>query len=280
MENNLEKLMSDIKFFKDMPDDGAYIDWLKNNKNGFVLNIDKGGTQSIYPMLHKASGGCNSFPTERKDKNWTTNDADYFKVCSNSREKLSEWSWSEYDRENRCKTCFKKELDEEKTAWLTEEQNFYTNSIPHLGKNIAELQNRLASETSPEKQTELEILIKVRRGQDQFRQDLLKLHPNCPLTGLDIQPLLIASHIKPWSVCNNNERLDPFNGLMLAPNIDALFDKGLITFDTDGTIKIHPTIDSENQKRLGISRDMKLKIEPESEKYFEYHRNHVFQKEE
>ncbi len=81
-------------------------------------------------------------------------------------------------------------------------------------------------------------------------------------------------------MCNNNERLDPFNGLMLAPNIDALFDKGLITFDTDGTIKIHPTIDSENQKRLGISRDMKLKIEPESEKYFEYHRNHVFQKEE
>ena len=90
--------MSDIKIFKDMPDDGAYIDWLKNNKNGFVLNIDKGGTQSIYPMLHKASGGCNSFPTERKDKNWTTNDADYFKVCSNSRKKLSEWSWSVFIR--------------------------------------------------------------------------------------------------------------------------------------------------------------------------------------
>ena len=67
---------------------------------------------------------------------------------------------------------------------------------------------------------------------------------------------------------------------MLAPNIDALFDKGLITFDTDGTIKIHPIINPENQKRLGISPDMKLKIRPESKKYFEYHRNHVFQKEE
>ena len=245
--------MSDIVIFEDMPNDAAFIEWLKNNKNGFVLNIDKGGTQSIYPMLHKASGGCNSFPTERKDKNWTTNDSDYFKVCSNSRKKLSEWSWSEYDRENRCKTCFKKELDEEKTAWLTEEQNFYT---------------------------ELKILIKVRRGQNQFRQDLLKLYPSCPLTGLDIEPLLIASHIKPWSVCNNKERLCRFNGLMLAPNIDRLFDNGLITFDTDGTIKISPTIDSENQKRLGIAPDMKLKIRPESEKYFEYHRNHVFQKEE
>ena len=79
MENNLEKLMSDIKIFKDMPDDGAYIDWLKNNKNGFVLNIDKGGTQSIYPKLHKAS--CSSFPIEKKDKNWTTKASDYFKVC-------------------------------------------------------------------------------------------------------------------------------------------------------------------------------------------------------
>ena len=67
---------------------------------------------------------------------------------------------------------------------------------------------------------------------------------------------------------------------MLAPNIDALFDSGLITFDADGTIKISPKIDLENQKRLGISPDMKLKIEPESEKYFEYHLNHVFQKEE
>ena len=56
--------MSDRKIFKDMPDDGAYIDWLKNNKNGFVLNIDKGGTQSIYPKLHKAS--CSSFPIEKK----------------------------------------------------------------------------------------------------------------------------------------------------------------------------------------------------------------------
>ncbi|WP_307818261.1 HNH endonuclease [Neisseria sicca] len=152
--------------------------------------------------------------------------------------------------------------------------------MPHLGKNIAELENRLASETSPEKQTELKSLIKVRRGQNQFRQDVFKLYPSCPLTGLDIEPLLIASHIKPWSVCNNNERLDPFNGLMLAPNIDRLFDNGLITFETDGTIKISPKIDLENQKRLGISSDMKLKIRPKSKKYFEYHRNHVFQKEE
>ena len=272
--------MSDIVIFKNMPNDDEFIEWIENNQNGFVLNINKGKTKPIYPMLHKASSGCGSFPTEKKGENWTTKGSDYFKVCSNSRERLRKWSWNEYDRENRCKACFKKELDEENTAWLTEEPNFYTTSIPHLGKNIAELENRLASETSPEKQTELKSLIKVRRGQNQFRQDVFKLYPSCPLTGLDIESLLIASHIKPWSKCNNKERLDPSNGLMLAPNIDALFDSGLITFETDGTIKISPKIDLENQKRLGISSDMKLKIRPKSKKYFEYHRSHVFQKEE
>ena len=158
--------------------------------------------------------------------------------------------------------------------------NFQVASALSLKSDIDELEECLASETNSNKRTEIETLIKARLGQGRFRKKLLELYPNCPLTGLDIEPLLIASHIKPWSVCNNKERLCRFNGLMLAPNIDRLFDNGLVTFDTDGTIKISPTIDSENQKRLGIAPDMKLKIRPESEKYFEYHRNHVFQKEE
>ena len=165
-------------------------------------------------------------------------------------------------------------------AWCAEIPNFQTASALSLKSDIDELEKCLASKTDPEKRTEIETLIKARLGQGSFRQNVLEQYPSCPLTGLDIQPLLIASHIKPWSVCNNNERLDPFNGLMLAPNIDALFDSGLITFDPDGTIKISPKIDLENQKRLGISSRMKLKIRPKSKKYFEYHRNHVFQKEE
>ena len=165
-------------------------------------------------------------------------------------------------------------------TWCAEIPNFQAASALSLKSDIDELEECLVSETDPEKRTEIETLIKARQGQGSFRQKLLKLYPICPLTDLDIQPLLIASHIKPWSKCNNEERLDPFNGLMLAPHIDALFDSGLITFETDGTIKISPKIDLENQKRLGISPDMKLKIEPESQKYFEYHRNHVFQKEE
>ena len=271
--------MSDIVIFEDMPNDAAFIEWLKNNQNGFVLNINKGKTEPIYPMLHKASSGCGSFPTEKIGKNWTTKASDYFKVCSNSIEELEQWSLNTYNKElTPCRTCKKRGL---LVAWYAEIKNLQAASALSLKSDIDELEECLTSQTDPEKRTEIETLIKARLAQGKFRKDVLKLYPSCPLTGLDIEPLLIASHIKPWSVCNNNERLDPFNGLMLAPHIDALFDKGLITFDTDGTIKISPKIDPKNQERLGISSSMKLKkIRSKSKKYFEYHRNHVFQKEE
>ena len=267
--------MSGKVIFKNKPNDDEYIKWIEENSNGFVLNIDQTKDPSKiykdYPKIHFANcGQLNKRPGRTTKK--------YFKVCSNSIEELEQWSWFKYQKGlTLCGTCKKKGL---LVAWCAEIPNFQTASALSLKSDIDELEKCLASKTDPEKRTEIETLIKARLGQGSFRQNVLEQYPSCPLTGLDIQPLLIASHIKPWSVCNNNERLDPFNGLMLAPNIDALFDSGLITFDTDGTIKISPKIDPENQERLGISPDIKLKIRPKSKKYFEYHRNHVFQKEE
>lgn len=267
--------MSDIVIFKNMPNDDDYNKWIEENSNGFVLNIDQTKDPSKiykdYPKIHFANcGQLNKRPGRTTRK--------YFKVCSNSIEELEQWSWFKYQKGlTLCGTCKKKGL---LVAWCAEIPNFQAASALSLKSDIDELEKCLASKTDPEKRTEIETLIKARLGQGIFRQNVLEQYPSCPLTGLDIQPLLIASHIKPWSVCNNNERLDPFNGLMLAPHIDALFDKGLITFDTDGTIKISPKIDPKNQKRLGISSSMKLKIRSKSKKYFEYHRSHVFQKEE
>ena len=267
--------MSDIVIFKNMLNDDDYNKWIEENSNGFVLNIDQTKDPSKiykdYPKIHFANcGQLNKRPGRTTRK--------YFKVCSNSIEELEQWSWTQYQKGlTLCGTCKKKGL---LVAWCAEIPNFQAASALSLKSDIDELEKCLASKTDPEKRTEIETLIKARLGQGIFRQNVLEQYPSCPLTGLDIQPLLIASHIKPWSVCNNNERLDPFNGLMLAPHIDALFDKGLITFDTDGTIKISPKIDPKNQKRLGISSSMKLKIRSKSKKYFEYHRSHVFQKEE
>ena len=268
--------MSDIVIFKNMPNDDEFIEWIDENPNGFVLNIhrrqDPSNIHESHPRIHFAN--CSQL--NKKPGSSTT--GDYFKVCSNSIEELEQWSWVKYQKGlNPCRICKEKGLPEEQLIGI---QNFQVTSALSLKSDIYKLEKRLASETNSNKRTEIETLIKARLGQGRFRKKLLELYPSCPLTGLDIEPLLIASHIKPWSVCDDNERLCRFNGLMLAPNIDRLFDNGLITFDTDGTIKISPTIDSENQKRLGISPDMKLKIRPKSKKYFEYHRNHVFQKEE
>ena len=268
--------MSDIEIFENMPNDDEFIEWIDENPNGFILNILRpkipSNISKEHPKIHFAN--CNQL--NKKPGSSTT--GDYFKVCSNSIEELEQWSWVKYQKGlNPCRICKEKGLPVEQ---LTGIQNFQVTSALSLKSDIYKLEKRLASETDSNKRTEIETLIKARLGQGRFRKKLLELYPNCPLTGLDVQSLLIASHIKPWSKCNNEERLDPSNGLMLAPNIDALFDSGLITFETDGTIKISPKIDPENQKRLGIFPDMKLKIKPESKKYFEYHRNHVFQKEE
>lgn len=88
------------------------------------------------------------------------------------------------------------------------------------------------SETLDE--TEKARLVLARIGQGQFRNDLLANFKNtCPLTGIKHTSLLVASHIKPWRECDNVERLDALNGLLLSSLMDRLFDRYFITFDPE-----------------------------------------------
>lgn len=74
---------------------------------------------------------------------------------------------------------------------------------------------------------------KIRVGQAYFRRMILNNYNNkCCVTGLDIQPLLRASHIVAWSEDKAN-RLNPENGLCLSATYDAAFDQHLISFDED-----------------------------------------------
>jgi putative restriction endonuclease len=84
--------------------------------------------------------------------------------------------------------------------------------------------------------TEIEQLVRARRGQGRFRLNLLKVEKRCRLTHVELEQFLVASHIKPWAVCTNEERLDGHNGLLLAPHIDRLFDRGWITFSDTGEL--------------------------------------------
>ncbi|MDH4417711.1 MAG: HNH endonuclease signature motif containing protein [Acidovorax sp.] len=102
--------------------------------------------------------------------------------------------------------------------------------------NADEIERKIRSSGLPE--TTKKALIDARVGQGLFRSALLKLYRSCPITGVSNPALLVASHIKAWKNGTNEERLDPYNGLLLAPHIDKLFDRGFISFSDSGEMLI------------------------------------------
>jgi predicted restriction endonuclease len=97
---------------------------------------------------------------------------------------------------------------------------------------------KLTTINKPKGETEGEATVKVRKGQDFFRETIMAAYGNrCCITGNPVPELLIASHILPWSKYPEH-RLNPHNGLCLARTHDVAFDRGLITFDENYTIVI------------------------------------------
>jgi len=108
-------------------------------------------------------------------------------------------------------------------------------------------------------QTERKGLVITRVGQGYYRKQLLDRWENkCAVTGCTIKNILIASHIVPWRKSNDVERLDIGNGILLSPNLDALFDRHLISFDDEGNILISKTLSEDELTNLGISNNLKL----------------------
>ncbi len=124
--------------------------------------------------------------------------------------------------------------------------------------------------------TEKALLLTIRIGQGSFRQKLIALWGGCAVTGYKDPALLVASHIKPWRVSSNLERLDGYNGLLLLPTLDKAFDSGLISFDESGTILISPQL--KDPEKLGIIAAMAVKLKPENQDYMNFHRERVFRR--
>lgn len=129
--------------------------------------------------------------------------------------------------------------------------------------------------------TEAERLVIQRVGQNIFREALLTYWGGrCAVTGVGDSRLLRASHIKPWADCATDaERLDAYNGLLLAANVDAAFDAGLISFSDDGSIRYSPEFLEADQDALGLNRAMKLRrISPGHLPNLLWHRERVLRK--
>ena len=134
-------------------------------------------------------------------------------------------------------------------------------------------------------------VIQARRGQGKFRTSVEAVEKACRLTGITNPSLLIASHIKPWRSCMSaQERLDGMNGLLLTPDADLLFDRGFITFENDGDVRVSPRFNQEDLRRLGLG-DRAWKqlgfseaaapwksndFSASQREYLEYHRSEVY----
>ncbi|MBJ7427594.1 MAG: HNH endonuclease, partial [Bacteroidia bacterium] len=104
-------------------------------------------------------------------------------------------------------------------------------------------------------------------------------------TCIDITELLFASHIIPWSK-NEQERLNPENGICLSALYDKAFDKGLITINTKHEVILSNQLKKhinkeyfkthfatiENIKINSPDRFLPNKI------FLEYHRDEIFLK--
>lgn len=120
-----------------------------------------------------------------------------------------------------------------------------------------------------------ETIVKARLTQNKFRKALLDSRGKCQICGIDIPELLIASHIKPWAISDDDEKVDVNNGLLLCANHDRLFDRNLISFDKEGKLIISNVIDKNAYEKLNLSPKFTLTVSEESEKYLYYHRKRM-----
>jgi len=180
------------------------------------------------------------------------------------------------------------------TALLAPMRNFAEDIIslaatqpqdPTIADQIrAEMEDRMTeviNSSTELKPTEKQALIMSRRGQGKFRERLEGIEHCCRFTGITNAHLLRASHIKPWRDSSNAERLDGNNGLLLTPDFDHLFDKGLISFEDNGTVLISTKVSHRDLEALCGYSLVGKNVGPFSARqavFMLYHRESVFQR--
>lgn len=121
--------------------------------------------------------------------------------------------------------------------------------------------------------TEKVTLIKSRVGQGKYRERLQAIESSCRVTGVSDPQLLTASHIKPWSLSNDAEKLDGNNGLFLSPHVDRLFDRGLISFTDEGNLLISDEVDQDQLMLWGIDPTINVgSFNSKQSEYLAWHR--------
>jgi hypothetical protein len=143
-----------------------------------------------------------------------------------------------------------------------------------LADDWVETSIRRRTDITPEEKQQL---IRARRGLGIFRRSLEKIESACRLTGLLDRRHLRACHIKPWSVSDDQEKIDGCNGLLLSPHIAHLFVRGYISFSDQGDLLASRHLNPAILTSWSLRMPMKVGVfQPRQRLYLDYHRREVF----
>lgn len=155
-----------------------------------------------------------------------------------------------------------------------QQENLNRPLVDEVPENLIELASKGANVP-----TTKDRVVKTRTVQNKFRRETLDLwNHRCAVSSVDDERILIASHIKPWCNSDDSERVDPYNGLILNPTYDKLFDLAFISFSPDnGKIKLSDELDPSVWDHLMITgKEQLTKIPPKTADYLEYHYRYRF----
>lgn len=139
-----------------------------------------------------------------------------------------------------------------------------------LGDDLVSLAKRASMSATTREQ-----LIQARLGQGRFRRSVAQRWDYaCSVSGCGLVPVLRASHIVAWSRCDDRQRLDGANGLLLTAELDALFDSGLISFDDEGSMILSPLLGQDDRKRFNLPRPLRKTPTSSQRAYLAEHRRH------
>jgi hypothetical protein len=201
------------------------------------------------------------------------------RLCGDSAELLRSWAQSSGVRIDTCRQC-------EREARQT-----VAGSVPETTDRGSAMLNMREAEEEAEVTriqqradigpTEKTDLIRARRGQGRYRDNLEKIESACRVTGVLDRRHLLASHIKPWCRSDDREKLDGYNGLLFSPHVGHLFDRGYISFTDAGDMLVSAQMNEIVLSTWRLKAGQKVgAFRPEQGRFLAYHREHVFGKEE
>ena len=123
-------------------------------------------------------------------------------------------------------------------------------------------------------------LLAARWGQGEYRQNVERHEQGCRVTGLLDRRHVRAVHIKPWRMCNDAEKLDGANGLLLSPHLQHLFEQGYMTFADDGQLQVSRHLNPAVVEKWALASPARpASFSPEQQAYLAVHRARVFEQE-